>query len=258
MAIDRLLDIMARLRDPQHGCPWDREQTWVTIAPHTIEEAYELEDAIEQGDTAHVRDELGDLLFQVVCQARIAEEQGDFAFDDVVDSICDKLERRHPHVFGGVRTENAAQVATAWEAQKSRERAARGGRGTLDGIAIGLPALTRSAKLGSRASRVGFDWSGPDGVIDKIREELAELDAALAADGPGAASEELGDLLFSVAQLARHLALDPESALRSANRKFEERFRFIERILAAQGRGARDATPAELESLWARAKAQGG
>jgi nucleoside triphosphate diphosphatase len=258
MAIDRLLEIMARLRDPVGGCPWDREQTWATIAPHTIEEAYELEDAIEQGDAAHVRDELGDLLFQVVCQARIAEEQGAFAFDEVVEAICDKLERRHPHVFGDARADSAAQVSTAWETQKSRERAARGGSGALDGVAVGLPALTRSAKLGSRASRVGFDWTGADGVIDKIREELAELGAALGAGRAGAASEELGDLLFSVAQLARHLAIDPESVLRSANRKFEARFRFVEQALAAQGRGAGDATLAELESLWAQAKALEG
>ena len=258
MAIERLLEIMRRLRDPGRGCPWDREQTWQTIAPHTIEEAYELEDAIRGGDPAHVRDELGDLLFQVVCQARIAEEAGAFAFDDVVDSICEKLERRHPHVFGEKRADSAAQVSVAWEALKARERAARGGSGVLDGVVAGLPALTRASKLGQRAARVRFDWPGPQGVLDKLREELSELDAALAA-GPGTqASEELGDLLFTAAQLARHLGVDAEACLRSANRKFEERFGCIEQALAAENRTAADATPAELERLWERAKRQPG
>jgi len=224
VAIGRLLEIMRRLRDPERGCPWDREQTWESIAPHTIEEAYELEDAIRKGDPAHVQDELGDLLFQVVCQARIAEEAGVFAFDDVVDSICDKLERRHPHVFGEARADSAAQVSTAWEAQKARERAARGG----------------------------------NGVLDKLREELAELDAALASTDRSQAGEELGDLLFTAAQLARHLELDPETCLRSANRKFEERFGGVEQQLAAEGRSAAEVTPVELERLWERAKRQHG
>ena len=258
MAIGRLLEIMRRLRDPERGCPWDREQTWESIAPHTIEEAYELEDAIRKGDPAHVQDELGDLLFQVVCQARIAEEAGVFAFDDVVDSICDKLERRHPHVFGEARADSAAQVSTAWEAQKARERAARGGNGVLDGVAVGLPALTRAAKLGQRAARVGFDWTGAAGVLDKLHEELAELDAALASTDRSQAGEELGDLLFTAAQLARHLELDPETCLRSANRKFEERFGGVEQQLAAEGRSAAEVTPVELERLWERAKRQHG
>jgi len=258
VAIGRLLEIMRRLRDPERGCPWDREQTWASIAPHTIEEAYELEDAIRKGDSRHVRDELGDLLFQVVCQARIAEEAGAFAFDDVVDSICDKLERRHPHVFGETRAESAVQVSTAWEAQKARERAASGSSGVLDGVAVGLPALTRAGKLGQRAGRVGFDWPGPAGVLDKLREELAEVDTALASQGTSQVGEELGDLLFTAAQLARHLGLDPETCLRCACRKFEERFGGIERALAAEGRGAADATPAELERLWERAKRQHG
>jgi MazG family protein len=249
---------MRRLRDPERGCPWDREQTWASIAPHTIEEAYELEDAIRKGDAVQVRDELGDLLFQVVCQARIAEESGAFAFDDVVNSICDKLERRHPHVFAETRADNAAQVSTAWEAQKARERAASGGSGALDGIAVGLPALTRAGKLGQRAARVGFDWPGPAGVLDKLREELAELDAALASEGRSQVGEELGDLLFTAAQLARHLGLDPETCLRFASRKFEERFGGIERELAAGGRSAAEATPTELERLWERAKRQHG
>jgi MazG family protein len=256
VSVERLLEIMRRLRDPEQGCPWDREQTWRTIAPHTIEEAYELEDAIHSGDPAQVKDELGDLLFQVVCQARIAEEQGAFAFADVVDSISDKLERRHPHVFGTARAESAAQVSSAWESQKAHERAARGGGGTLDGVAIGLPALTRAAKFGRRAARIGFDWPGAQGVLDKLREELAEIEAALAAGDRTEAGEELGDLLFSAAQLARHLEMDPETCLRSANRKFEQRFTAMERTLAAAGRGAADATAAELEALWARAKRQ--
>jgi MazG family protein len=254
VGVERLLEIMRRLREPQHGCPWDREQTWRTIAPHTIEEAYELEDAIHTGDPARVQDELGDLLFQVVCQARIAEEQGAFAFADVVDAICDKLERRHPHVFGTARAESAAQVSRAWEAQKARERAARGGGGVLDGIAVGLPALTRAAKLGKRAAGIGFDWPAAQGVLDKLREELTELEIALASGSPAEAGAELGDLLFSAAQLARHLEIDPETCLRSANRKFEQRFAAMERSLAASSRDATDATAAELEVLWARVK----
>lgn len=254
MGVERLLEIMRRLREPQHGCPWDREQTWRTIAPHTIEEAYELEDAIHTGDPARVQDELGDLLFQVVCQARIAEEQGAFAFADVVDAICDKLERRHPHVFGTARAESAAQVSSAWEAQKARERAARGGGGVLDGIAVGLPALTRAAKLGKRAAGIGFDWPAAQGVLDKLREEFTELEIALASGSPAEAGAELGDLLFSAAQLARHLEIDPETCLRSANRKFEQRFAAMERSLAASSRDATDATAAELEVLWARVK----
>jgi len=256
VAIDRLLEIMVRLRDPVSGCPWDRQQTWTTIAPHTIEEAYELEDAIARGEPALVRDELGDLLFQVVCQARIAEEQGAFDFDGVVESICDKLTRRHPHVFGDELVAGVAELSQAWESYKARERAGRGSRGTLDGVAAGLPALTRAAKLGARAARVGFDWHGPGGVLDKVREELVELDAAVATGDAHAASEEIGDLFFSVAQLARHLGADPESVLRDANRKFEGRFRFVEQALAAQGRATADATPAELEALWDRAKQQ--
>jgi MazG family protein len=258
VAIERLLEIMRRLRDPEQGCPWDREQTWQSIAPHTIEEAYELEDAIRKGDATHVKDELGDLLFQVVCQARIAEEAGAFAFDDVVETICDKLERRHPHVFGEKRADSAAQVSVAWEALKARERAARGGGGVLDGVVVGLPALTRAGKLGQRAARVGFDWSGPQGVFEKLCEELAELDAALAARRGTQAGEELGDLLFTAAQLARHLGVDPEACLRSANRKFEERFGSVELALKAENRTAADATPAELERLWEQAKRQPG
>jgi MazG family protein len=259
MAVERLLAIMARLRDPGRGCPWDREQTWATIAPHTIEEAYELADAVSRGDAAHVRDELGDLLFQVVFQARIAEEQQLFRFDDVVDSISDKLERRHPHVFGDASIGSTAEQTAAWERHKTEERMARGGQGgALDGVTLGLPALMRSAKLGQRAARVGFDWPETAGVLDKIREELDELQHAVAKGEPEHVREELGDLLFSVAQLARHLRVDPEGALRDAGEKFERRFRQMEARLAEQGRSPASASAMELEALWAQAKQETG
>jgi MazG family protein len=259
LAIDRLLEIMARLRDPERGCPWDREQTWGSISPHTIEEAYELADAIERGDTAHVRDELGDLLFQVVFQSRIAEEQALFGFGDVVDAISDKLERRHPHVFGDATIADAAEQTAAWERHKADERkATTGQQGVLDGVALGLPALTRAAKLGTRAARVGFDWPDASGVLDKVREELDELQRAAASGQSAHMREELGDLLFSVAQLARHLQVDPEGALRDAGGKFERRFRRIEALLAEQGRVPAGATADELEALWAQAKRETG
>ena len=259
MSIERLQAIMAALRNPDGGCPWDREQTWRTIAPHTIEEAYELADAIERGDAAHVCDELGDLLFQVVFQARIAQEQGLFDFDAVAAGISDKLERRHPHVFGNVTVRSAAEQTAAWEAHKAAERHAAGGAaGALDGIALGLPALTRAAKLGRRAAGVRFDWTGAADVLVKVEEECTELRGALAASNPAAVEEELGDLLFSVAQLARHVGTDPEAALRSANAKFERRFRCMEALLAEQGRSPLDADPEELEALWARAKQELG
>jgi MazG family protein len=259
LGIDRLLEIMARLRDPERGCPWDREQTWNSISPHTIEEAYELADAIERGDAAHVRDELGDLLFQVVFQSRIAEEQSLFGFDDVVNAISDKLERRHPHVFGDATIADAAEQTAAWERHKAEERKARGGlEGVLDGVTLGLPALTRAAKLGSRAARVGFDWPDAGGVLDMVREEIAELQQAVASGRSVHVQEELGDLLFSVAQLARHLQVDPEAALRDAGGKFERRFRRIEALLAAQGRVPAGATAEELEALWAQAKRETG
>jgi MazG family protein len=250
---------MAALRDPECGCPWDREQDWATIAPHTIEEAYELADAIERGDTGHVRDELGDLLFQVVFQARIAEERGLFDFDEVAAAISDKLERRHPHVFGAATVNSAAEQTVAWEQHKAAERQAAGGAtGTLDGIALGLPALTRAAKLGRRAAGVRFDWSRAADVLGKIEEECAELRDALAAGNQAAVAEELGDLLFSAAQFARHAGTDPEAALRSANAKFERRFRHMEAMLAERGRSPGDAGREELEALWARAKQEIG
>jgi MazG family protein len=255
VSIDRLRAIMAALRDPQRGCPWDREQTWATIAPHTLEEAYELADAIERGDVGHVRDELGDLLFQVVFQARIAEERGLFDFDAVAAAISDKLERRHPHVFGSATVSSAAEQTRAWEEHKATERRAAGSAvGTLDGVALGLPALTRAAKLGRRAAGVGFDWSRAADVFAKIDEECRELARALDGGEAAAVEEELGDLLFSVAQFARHAGVDPEAALRRANAKFERRFRRMESWLAEQGRSPAGASADELETLWAKAK----
>jgi MazG family protein len=259
MSIERLRTIMAALRDPERGCPWDRQQTWASIAPHTIEEAYELADAIERGDAGQVRDELGDLLFQVVFQSRIADEQGLFDLDAVACAISDKLERRHPHVFGTAEVRSAAEQSAAWEDHKAAERRAAGvGTGVLDGIALGLPALTRAAKLGKRAAGVRFDWAGVGDVLGKVEEEHAELAAALAAGRQPDIEEELGDLLFSLAQFARHAGIDPEAALRSANAKFQRRFEHMESLLADQGRMPRDASMDELESLWARAKQETG
>ncbi len=259
MPIDRLLGIMVRLRDPQRGCPWDREQTWSSIVPHTIEEAYEIADAVARGDVDQVRDELGDLLFQVVFQSRIAEEQGLVGFDDVADGISSQLERRHPHVFGDATIGNAAEQTAAWERHKAEERQAKGGSaGALDGVTLGLPALMRAAKLGKRAAQVGFDWPDVAGVLEKVREEIDELQQAVAAGDTEHAREELGDLLFSVAQLSRHLDVDPEAALRDAGGKFERRFRHVEARLAKDGRTAVDASMTELEALWARAKRELG
>lgn len=259
MSIERLRSIMAALRDPQRGCPWDLEQTWSSISPHTLEEAYELADAIERGDAGQVRDELGDLLFQVVFQSRIAEERGLFDFEDVAASIAAKLERRHPHVFGDATVRSSAEQTVAWEAHKAAERRAGGGdSGALDGVTLGLPALTRAAKLGRRAATVGFDWQRAIEVFDKVEEECSELRAALAAGDAQATQAELGDLLFSLAQLARKLDADPEAALRATNSKFERRFRRMEAWLAESGRTPGDAGMAELEALWTRAKREEG
>jgi MazG family protein len=263
-ALERLLGIMVALRDRERGCPWDREQDWASIAPHTIEEAYEVADAIESGRPDAVRDELGDLLFQVVFQARIAEEAGHFDFDAVAATIADKLERRHPHVFGDARIDDAAEQGRAWEAHKARERAERGtaAGGALDGVALGLPALLRAAKLGRRAARVRFDWPDAEGVLAKVDEEFGELrgelGSAQAASGDAArVAEEFGDLLFTLAQLARKLEIDAEGALRGANRKFERRFAWMEAQLRADGRRAEDCTAEELEALWSAAKGAG-
>ena len=251
--IDRLIAIMARLRDPERGCPWDREQDFTTIAPYTIEEAYEVADAIERADMAALKNELGDLLLQVVFHARMAEEAGHFAFDDVAAAIADKMVRRHPHVFGDVQIASVAAQNEAWEAHKAAERDARGGGASvLDGIALALPALLRAAKISRRAARIGFDWPDARAVIPKIAEEIAEVEAEL--DGgaaPAALDEEIGDLLFAVANLARKLEVEPETALRRATAKFERRFRQVEALAAARGIG-RDLDA--LEALWREVK----
>jgi nucleoside triphosphate diphosphatase len=262
-ALGALLALMARLRDPQRGCPWDREQTFATIAPYTIEEAYEVADAIERGDAVHLRDELGDLLFQVVFHARMAEERGWFDFAEVARGIHDKLVRRHPHVFAGA-TLAAEDLVRVWEEQKAAERAAAArapaeAAAVLAGVPRALPALTRAAKLGRRAARVGFDWPAAAAVREKVLEELAELDAAL-AEGPdarGAAravSEELGDLLFSIVNWSRHLGLDPEQSLREANSKFERRFARMEELLRARALDMTRLSAAEWDALWREAK----
>lgn len=258
-SIERLRLIMARLRDPQDGCPWDRVQDWASIAPHTIEEAYELAEAIGRGEPDAVRDELGDVLFQVVFQSRIAEERGLFDFDAVAAGIADKLERRHPHVFAGTKIEDAAAQSRAWEQHKRAERAARGqGTGALDGVTLGLPALTRATKLGSRAARVGFDWKDAAGVLEKVHEELGELQAEIERGDRARAHEELGDLLFALTQAARHLDIDAETALRNANAKFERRFREVEAHLATEGLAPADVDMERLESLWVRVKRDHG
>ena len=254
--IQRLIAIMARLRDPETGCPWDREQSFATIAPYTVEEAYEVADAIERNDTADLKDELGDLLFQVVFHARMAEEQGQFAFDDVVEVICDKMIRRHPHVFGEHSYENLAAQTEGWESIKASERQAKGrGASVLDDVPVGLPGLLRAAKLTKRAARVGFEWPDAAAIVAKLREELAELEVEIAAGDQAKAREELGDLLFVCANLARKLSVDPEDSLRAANAKFVRRFQFIEQALAAQSRTPTDASLAEMEGLWDEAKA---
>jgi nucleoside triphosphate diphosphatase len=264
MTIHRLIEIMAALRTPKTGCPWDLEQTSRSIAPYAIEEAYEVVDAIERGDLLDLKDELGDLLLQVVFHARMAEEAGHFAFDDVVVAICEKLTRRHPHVFAQGRAEDSAAVSVQWEAIKASEKAARAARQSqdrppslLDGVPTPLPALTRAVKLQEKAGKVGFDWANARLVLEKIREETAEVEAELAAPGAEASPEledEIGDLLFAMANLARHAKVDPEQALRGANAKFERRFRHIERRLTEAGRTPKEATLAEMEALWVEAK----
>ncbi|WP_246423589.1 nucleoside triphosphate pyrophosphohydrolase [Roseospira goensis] len=246
---------MARLRDPVGGCPWDLEQSFATIAPHTIEEAYEVADAIERADMADLRDELGDLLLQVVFHARMAEEAGQFGFGDVAAAIADKLVRRHPHVFGDATVVDAADQTDAWEAQKKRERAAKAHHGVLDGLTSGLPATTRAQKMGNRVARVGFDWPDPNRLLDKVQEELDEVRAEVNADAPTARlMDEVGDLMFTCVQLARKLEVDAESALRHTNAKFERRFRHLEARLAESDRAAEDATLEEMEALWQQAK----
>ena len=255
----RLLAVMAWLRDRQHGCPWDIDQTFKTIAPYTIEEAYEVADAIERDDMPALKEELGDLLLQVVYHAQIAQEAQAFGFADVAATIADKMVDRHPHVFAGARIDTAEAQTVSWEARKAAERAAKRTAepaGALDGVARTLPALLRAEKIQKRAARVGFDWKETAPVIDKLEEELGELRAEIEAGTIDQArvTDELGDVLFAVANLARHCKVDPEAALRATNDKFERRFGYVERRLADQGRKPADATLDEMEALWQEAK----
>jgi MazG family protein len=254
-AVERLARIMATLRDSEQGCPWDREQTWRTLVPHTIEEAYEVGDAAERGDTSGLCDELGDLLFQVVFYAQIADETGRFSLAEVASSICDKLVRRHPHVFGEANEPNASSQAQSWEAIKAAEREARGSASALDDVPAALPALTRADKLQRRAARVGFDWPDLAPVLAKVREEIGEVESALEAGDREAASSEVGDVLFAVTNLARHLRADPEQRLRDTSAKFERRFRAFEAALRAEGIEPEQADFEVLEAAYQRAKA---
>lgn len=257
-ALTALLELMVKLRDPQRGCPWDQKQTFATIAPYTIEEAYEVADAIERGDPVQLRDELGDLLFQVVFHAQLAQERGWFDFAQVASGIHEKLVRRHPHVFAGKGVSTDAELTRNWEEQKARERAAAHGHASaLADIPRALPALVRAAKLGKRAGRVGFDWADARGVRDKVLEELREVDAALATAGAGNAPEvveEMGDLLFALANWSRHLRFDAEEALRAANSKFERRFRAMEALARERGMALDGLSSQQWEGLWEEAK----
>jgi MazG family protein len=261
-SLTELLRIMARLRDPNGGCPWDLEQTFATIAPYTIEEAYEVEDAVARNDLPGLKDELGDLLLQVVFHARMAEEAGHFTFPDVAAGIAEKMIRRHPHVFGDVNADHADKVSANWESIKAAERATKadaaieqGLSPVLAGVTAGLPALLRAVKLQNRAARVGFDWPDKRPVLAKIREELGELEAEIEAGDTTAIAEEFGDFLFVVANLARHLKLDPEVSLRAANRKFERRFSQMEAILKAEGKQLPDCDLSTMDAAWDKAKA---
>jgi nucleoside triphosphate diphosphatase len=263
--IGRLIEIMAALRTPKTGCPWDLEQDFSTIAPYTLEEAYEVADAIARNDLGDLQEELGDLLLQVVFHARMAQEQGAFDFGDVVEAITSKLIRRHPHVFGDQEARDPGRVKGLWEEIKAREKEAKAAQkatqgkpapdGALAGVPVALPALTRALKLQSKASRVGFDWNDPRAVLRKIREESDEIEAALDDNDPGAAAE-VGDLLFAAVNLARHLDADPEALLRQTNQKFERRFSAIEEALTMLGKAPQDATLAEMDALWDQAKAR--
>lgn len=255
--ITRLLEIMQRLRAPD-GCPWDKQQNFATIAPYTVEEAYEVADAIARDDLDDLRDELGDLLFQVVFHARLAEEQGAFDFDSVAGSIADKLIRRHPHVFADAEYANHGELHAAWEAHKAEERAEKSAStltSTLDDIPLALPALSRALKIGKRVERVGFDWPDHGGALDKIEEECAELRAEVeSGQAKEKLDEEFGDLLFAMVNLARKLHIDPEAALQAANRKFEQRFRAVEARLAARGKRPEESNLDEMDSLWDEVK----
>jgi len=268
--IARLIEIMAALRTPGTGCPWDLEQDFATIAPYTLEEAYEVADAIQRGDMDDLRLELGDLLLQVVYHARMAEEAGEFACADVVEGITTKMIRRHPHVFGDEKARSAGMAKGMWDAIKAEEKAekraarlARGvdpedhGKGFLDGVPIALPALTRALKLQQKAAKVGFDWPEAAQVLDKIEEEIGELRQAMASGQRDAVKDEFGDVVFALANLGRHLDLDPEAALQGTNEKFKSRFHAVEKALSAQGRSLDQATLDEMEALWQRAKGKG-
>ncbi|MEM9013563.1 MAG: nucleoside triphosphate pyrophosphohydrolase [Pseudomonadota bacterium] len=254
--IDRLIDIMARLRDPNAGCPWDLEQNFRTIAPYTIEEAYEVADAIEREDYESLKDELGDLLFQTVFHAQMAREAGHFDFDDVARAIADKMVRRHPHVFADADHRNASEQTEAWEIQKEKERQEKGKNGLLDDVPVGLPGLTRAVKLQKRAARVGFDWDDANAVLAKITEETEELVEARDVKSQSEIEDEFGDLLFVLTNLARHLDIDPEAALRRTNQKFTRRFQYIEKQAARANRSMTDMSLDEMEAHWRDAKAE--
>ncbi len=255
-AMQQLLNIMEQLRDKEHGCPWDVEQDFVSIAPYTIEEAYEVADAIAQGDKKALKSELGDLLLQVVFHAQMAKEESSFDFEQVAQDICDKMIRRHPHVFGNAVIDSAKAQEEAWEQQKSEERAKQGASSVLDGVALGYPALLRAYKLQKRAAKVGFDWRNVNEVFDKVREEISEIEQELAHEkqNSSAIEEEVGDLLFAVVNLARKLGIEPENALRLGNAKFEKRFHFIESELAKDMRAIENSNLDEMEALWQKAK----
>jgi nucleoside triphosphate diphosphatase len=265
--ISRLIEIMAALRTPVTGCPWDMEQDFASIAPYTIEEAYEVADAIARGDIDDLREELGDLLLQVVYHARMAEEDGSFDFGDVVETVTKKMIRRHPHVFGDETARGAGMAKGMWEKIKAQEKAEKraaqasrghdgkdGDKGYLDGIPLALPALTRALKLQQKAARVGFDWSEAPPILDKIEEEIGELREAIAAGRKTEISDEFGDLLFAVVNLGRHLGVDAEQSLRGTNDKFRDRFHAVEAVLAGQGRSLEEASLDDMEALWQQAK----
>ena len=255
--MERLLEIMSRLRDPKTGCPWDIEQDFASIAPYTIEEAYEVADAIERGDMADLEGELGDLLLQTVYHTAMGQEAGHFSFESVTRNISDKMVARHPHVFGDESRDKSAEQQTAdWETIKAAERATKAEKGALDGVAIGLPALLRALKLQKRAARVGFDWPSTDQVLDKIAEESRELVEARDTLSQTEVEEEFGDLLFVMANLGRHLGLDPEAALRAANAKFSRRFNQVEAKLAEIGKTPAQSDLAEMDAFWDQVKAE--
>jgi MazG family protein len=256
-SITRLLQIMKRLRDSQGGCPWDLEQSFRSIAPYTIEEAYEVADAIERDDLAALRGELGDLLFQVVFHAQMAQEQGAFDFEQVAQTICEKMERRHPHVFGDAKIDGAAAQTVAWEEQKRKDREASG-NSVLADVPLALPALTRANKLGKRAAQVGFEWPHVAGALDKLDEEIGELHQEILGEAPRAdIANEIGDVLFCIVNVCRYLQIDPEGALRNTNAKFERRFGYVEERLREQGRTPAQATLADMDALWEEGKKHG-